>query len=238
MDVKFLNVLEYIHCKIQGCTIVEGEPTEACLLLLCLSLQHCLIETHSILIVVISTVQRHTKYFSPTVHRSNPPHRHTRTQTIEVSAGQEVGSHQGIGGGAAGGNVDPSSSSAAALGVVVLPRRTLKEVQHFEDSLLSIRLMEEESDGQRRVAWNSVGKNLHNSNEGHRIAHNKCNIQLRVQHLRGINYLNSHTRLLLACGNYYSPLYRKKYIFKMCNEVKLRYSRVLHPTKNTRFPIV
>lgn len=48
--------------------------------------------------------------------------------------------------------MDPSSSSAAALGVVVLPGWTLKEVQHFEDSLLSICLMEEESDGQRRIA--------------------------------------------------------------------------------------
>lgn len=189
MDVKFFIVLENIHCKnqrptIQRCTIVEGEPTEACLLLLCLLLQNCLIETHSILIVVISTVQCHTKYFSPTVHRSNPPHRHPRTQTIEVSAGQEVGPHQGIGGGAAGGNVDASSSSAAALGVVVLPRRTLEEVQHFEDSLLSISLMEEESDGQRRVAWKSFGKDLHNSNEGHRIAHNECNIQLSTTFTR------------------------------------------------------
>lgn len=151
--------LEYIHYKnqsatLQRCTSVESEPAEACLLFLCLSLQHSLIEPHSILIVVISTVQCHAQYFSSTVHRSNPPHRHPCTQAVEVSAGQEVGPHQCTGRRAAGGNVDPSSVSAAALCVVVLPGRTLKEVQHFEDSLLSICLMEEESDGQRRVAWN------------------------------------------------------------------------------------
>lgn len=131
---------------------MEGEPTEACLLLLGLSLEHCLIETHSILIVVISTVQSHAKDFSSTVYRANPPHRHPCTQTVEVSAGQEVGSHQGIGGGAAGGNVDTSSLSAAALGVVILPGWMLKKVQHFEDSFLAICLVEEESNGQRRVA--------------------------------------------------------------------------------------
>lgn len=83
---------------------------------------------------------------------SNPPHGHACTQTIEVSAGQEVGPQHGIAGGAAGGNVDPSGSATAGLGVVVLPGWTLKEVQHFEDSLLSIGLMEEEGDGHRRVA--------------------------------------------------------------------------------------
>lgn len=147
MNVIFLQK----RTTLQRCTTMESEPAKACLLLLCLSLQHGLIEPHSILIVVISTVQCHTQYFSSTVHRSNAPHRHPCTQTIEVSAWQEVGPHQGIVGGAAGGNVDPSSSFAAALGVMILPRRTLKEVQHFEDSLLSICLMEEESDGQRRV---------------------------------------------------------------------------------------
>ncbi len=98
------------------------------------------------------------------MHRANPPHGHPCTQTIEVSAGQEVGLHQGIAVGAAGGNADPSTSSAAALGVVVLPGRTLKEVQHFEDSLLSVRLVEEEGDGQRGVAWNVFGKDLFSVN--------------------------------------------------------------------------
>ncbi len=142
-------------------TSVEGKPAEALLLFLSLTLQHCLIKPHSILIVVISTVQGHTQYFSSTVHWSNSPHRHSCTQAIKVSAGQEVGPHQGTGGGATGGNVDPSSSSATALGVVIMPRRTLKEVQHFEDSLLSIRLMEEESDGQGRIACKVFGKYLY-----------------------------------------------------------------------------
>lgn len=136
---------------------MESEPAEASLLLLRLSLQHSFVETHGILVVVIRTVKCHTKYFSSTVHRSDPPHRHPCTQTIEVSAGQEVGPHQGIGGGAAGGDVDPSGSPAAALRVVVLPGWMLKEVQHFENSLLSVCLVEEESDGQRRVAC----KDLH-----------------------------------------------------------------------------
>lgn len=127
---------------------MQSEPTEAHLLLLCLSLQHRLIETHGILIVVVVAVQRHAKDFSSTVHRSNAPHRHSCTQTIEVSAGEEVGLHHGSGRGTAGGNVDPCRSSAAALGVVVLPRWVLKIIQHFEDSLLSICLMEEEGDSQ------------------------------------------------------------------------------------------
>lgn len=131
---------------------MESEPTEARLLLLSLTLQYCLIETHSVIIVVISAVECHTKHFSSTVHRTDPPHGHPCTQTVEVSAGQEVGPHQRVGGGAAGGDVDPSHPSAAALCVVVLPGWTLKKVQHFEDSLLSVRLMEEERDGQRGVA--------------------------------------------------------------------------------------
>lgn len=48
--------------------------------------------------------------------------------------------------------MDPSGSAATALSMMVLPGRPLKEVQHFEDSLLSIGLMQKESNGQRRVA--------------------------------------------------------------------------------------
>lgn len=48
--------------------------------------------------------------------------------------------------------MDSASSAATALSVMVLPGRPLKEVQHFEDSLLSICFMEEESNGQRGVA--------------------------------------------------------------------------------------
>lgn len=131
---------------------MESEPTEARLLLLSLTLQDCLIETHSVVIVVVSAVECHTEHFSSTVHRADPPHRHPCPQTVEVSAGQEVGLHQRVAGGAAGGDVDPTHPSAAALCVVVLPGWTLEKVQHFEDSLLSVRLMEEERDGQGGVA--------------------------------------------------------------------------------------
>ena len=133
-------------------TSVEREPAEARLLLLCLSLQHRLIEPHSILVVVVSAVQRHAQYFSSTVDWTNAPHGHACTQTIEISAGQEVGPQHGVARGAAGGDVDPSGPTAAALCVVVLPGRALEEVQHSEDSLLSVGLMEEEGDGHRRVA--------------------------------------------------------------------------------------
>lgn len=107
---------------------MESEPAEARLLLLCLSLQHRLIEPHSVLVVVVSTVQCHTQYFPSAVDWPNPPHRHARTQTIEISAGQEVGPQHGIGGRAAGGDVHPPCSVAAGLSVVVLPWRMLKEV--------------------------------------------------------------------------------------------------------------
>lgn len=40
----------------------------------------------------------------------------------------------------------------AALCVVVLPGRTLQEIQHAKDALLAVGLMQEESDGQCRVA--------------------------------------------------------------------------------------
>ena len=144
--------LSRIHNTTCRCTCVEREPAESGLLLLGLPLQHGLVQPHSVLVVVISTVQCHAQYFSSAVHRSNPPHRHPCSQTIEVSAGQEVGLQQGVGGGAGGGDVNPPGSAAAALRVVVLPRRPLEEVQHFEDALLAVGLMEEESDGQGRVA--------------------------------------------------------------------------------------
>lgn len=131
---------------------MQGEPAESCLLLLCLPLQHRLIQPHSILIIVTCAVQSHTQYLSPAVHWSNPPHGHPCTQAIEVSAGQKVGPQQGIGGRAGGRNVDPSGSAAAALSVMIVPGRPLEKVQHFEDPLLSIGLVQEESDGQRRVA--------------------------------------------------------------------------------------
>lgn len=131
---------------------MDGEPAEACLLFLRLPLQHRLIEPHRVLIIVIAAVQSHAQDLSSTVHRPNPPHRHPGAQAIEVSAGQEVRPQQVVGRGAAGGYVDASGLAAAALGVVVLPGGALEEVQHSEDPLLSIGLMEEEGDGQRRVA--------------------------------------------------------------------------------------
>lgn len=48
--------------------------------------------------------------------------------------------------------MDPPGSAATTLRVMIVPGRTLEEVQHFEDSFLSVGLVQEESDGQRRVA--------------------------------------------------------------------------------------
>lgn len=137
---------------------MEGEPAETSLLLLGLSLQNRLVEPHSVLIVVIAAVQCYTQDFSSTVHGSHPPHRHAGAQAVKVSAWQEVGPQQGVGGGTAGSDVDPSGSAAAALGVMVLPGRALEEVQDFEDPLLSVGFVEEEGDGQRRVVWKNLGK--------------------------------------------------------------------------------
>lgn len=137
-------------------TCVEGEPAEAGLLLLCPALQDRLVEPHSIVIVTVATVQSHSHYFPAAVDGSHAPHRHPPAQTVEVSAGQQVGPQKAGGGRAA--DVDPSGSATAALRVVVLPRRPLEDVQHLENPLLSVGFVQEESDGQRGVAWNSFGE--------------------------------------------------------------------------------
>lgn len=132
---------------------MEGEPAESHLLLLCLPLQHGLVEPHGVLVVVVAAEQSHAQYFPAAVHGSHPPHGHPCTQAVEVSAWQEVGPQQGVGGQTAGCDADPPGPAATALGVMILPGGALEEVQHFEDSLLSVSLVEEEGDGQRWVTW-------------------------------------------------------------------------------------
>lgn len=124
-------------------TAAQGEPAEARLLLFGPSLEHRLVEAHRVLVVVVPTVQSHAQDFRPAVHGAHPPHRHARPQSVEVSAGQQVGPEEG-----SRGEGDP----AAALRVVEVPRRMLKVVQHFEDALFPVRLVEEEGDGQGGVA--------------------------------------------------------------------------------------
>lgn len=140
-------------------TCVEGEPAEAGLLLLGPALQDRLVEPHGILVVTMATVESHSQDFAATVDGSHAPHGHSCAQTVEVSAGQQVGPQKAGGGRAA--DVDPSGSAAAALRVMVLPRRPLENVQHSENPLLSVSLMQEESNSQRRVAWNSFGEIVH-----------------------------------------------------------------------------
>lgn len=173
---------------------MQGEPAEASLLLLSLSLQHRLIELYSVLIVVVAAVQRYTEDFSSTVHGSHPPHGHAWAQTVKVSARQEVGPQQGVGRRSAGSDVDSSGSAATALCVMVLPGGALEEVQHFEDSLLAVGFMEEEGDGQRRVVWKCNGLNSSKQRKAEtiRMASNYgevcAKLHLNKQHAR-INFL-------------------------------------------------
>lgn len=134
---------------------MQSEPAETRLLLFGVSLQHRLVEANGILVVVIAAVQSQAEDFPSTVDWANPPHRHPCTQTVEVSAGQQVGLNEDSGGrsaAAAGGDGSP----ATALRVVELPGWMLEIVQHLQDTLLSVRLVEEKGDSQRRVACHAT----------------------------------------------------------------------------------